>query len=71
LLPLFDTKMRPAKDGSAIDWLMFMWVFIGALEFLRDGVLILVLKQRISWWIAVAVLLFSKRAIGCSHHSLK
>jgi len=25
--------MRPAKDGSAIDWLMFMWVFIGALEF--------------------------------------
>lgn len=54
---LLDRNLRPAKGGGALAWLIFMWVIIGALEFLREGVLVLVLKQRFSWWLAIGILL--------------
>lgn len=53
-----DAALRPPKGGSALGWLMFLWATIGALEFLREGVLVLVLKPRISWWLALGILLW-------------
>lgn len=53
-----DAVLRPAKGGSALNWLMFMWATVGALEFFREGVLILVLKPRFSWWLAIGILLW-------------
>ena len=55
---VLDAALRPAKGGSAISWLIFMWAIVGALEFLREGVLILVLKPRFSWWLAIGILLW-------------
>lgn len=55
---VIDTALRPAQGGSALGWLMFLWVVVGALEFLREGVLIFVLKPRFSWWLAIGILLW-------------
>lgn len=57
-----DAAMRPTQGGSALSWLVFTWVIIGALELLREGVLVLVLKPHISWWMAIGILiLFGRR----------
>lgn len=53
-----DAALRPAKGGSAISWLIFLWAIVGALEFFREGVLILVFKPRFSWWLAIGILLW-------------
>ena len=53
-----DVALRPAIGGSALSWLIFMWASVGALEFLREGVLVLVLKPRFSWWLAIGILLW-------------
>lgn len=55
---VLDGVLRPAQGGSALSWLIFLWVIIGTLEFLREGVLILVLKPRFSWWLAIGILLW-------------
>jgi hypothetical protein len=39
-----NTMLRPDRGGSALGWLIFIWVIVGALEFLGEGVLVLVLK---------------------------
>ena len=54
-----NTILRPDRGGSALSWLMFVWVIVGTLEFLREGVLILILKPRFSWWLAMSILLWS------------
>jgi len=51
-----DHKLRPRDQSSTIQWLVFLWVVIGCLEYLREGVLILVIKPRFSWWVAITVL---------------
>ncbi|MEW5886680.1 MAG: hypothetical protein AB1735_08265 [Pseudomonadota bacterium] len=55
---VIDSVLRPAQGGAALGWLMFLWVVVGALEFLREGVLIFVLKPRFSWWLAIGILLW-------------
>ena len=58
-----DTLLRPDRGGFALSWLMFFWATTGALEFLREGVLILILKPRLSWWLAMGILIcFSRRS---------
>lgn len=56
-----DATLGPAKSGSALIWLIYLWAVVGALEFLREGVLILVLKPRFSWWLAIGILLWVGR----------
>lgn len=66
---VLDRTLRPAIGGSALAWLVFMWATIGALEFLREGVLVLVLKPRFSWWLAIGVLLWQvQRRLNTGHH---
>lgn len=52
-----DAAVRPAQGGSALSWLVFIWPAIGALELLRDGVLVLVIKPHVSWWLALGILI--------------
>ncbi len=67
-----DTMLRPVRGGSAVSWLIFLWVIVGALEFLREGVLMFILKPRLSWWLAIGVLLWfswrssQRRAFSCN-----
>jgi hypothetical protein len=56
-----DAALRPAKGGSALNWLIFIWAIIGALEFFREGVLVLVLKSRFTWWLAIGILIWFER----------
>lgn len=55
---LVDRTLRPSPGGNALGWLVFMWVTIGAMEFLREGALVLILKPRFSWWLAIGILLW-------------
>jgi hypothetical protein len=41
---LLNTMLRPDRGGSALSRLIFIWVIVGALEFLGEDVLVLVLK---------------------------
>lgn len=56
---MLDAALRPPKGGPAIGWLVFLWTIVGVLEFFREGALILVLKPRFSWWVAIGILLWS------------
>lgn len=55
---LIDVFLRPTRSPSALRWLIFTWVIFGTLEFLREGVLILVIKQRFSWWLAIFIFIW-------------
>lgn len=65
-----DHVLRPARGDSALAWLVFMWVVIGALEFLREGALALILKPRFSWWLAIGILLWYKAGRTGKKHDL-
>lgn len=56
---MFDIALRSPKADSAIAWLVFVWTIFGMLEFLREGALILVLKSRFSWWLAIGILIYA------------
>ena len=67
-----DAILRPEQGGSAISWLVFLWAVIGALEFLREGFLIFVLKPRFSWWLAIGILLWlSNRRAASANNNLQ
>lgn len=53
-----DFVLRPSKSGPALYWLIFLWATVGSLEFLREGMLSLVIKPRLSWWLAIGILLW-------------
>ena len=55
---LLDATLRPTRNSSALSWLVFFWATCGALEFLRDGALILIIKPRLSWWLAIGILYY-------------
>lgn len=57
---VWDNLLRPVRSNDAIVWLIYWWMFIMFLEFLREGALILVLKPRASWWIAIGLLIYAK-----------
>lgn len=53
--------LRPAQRQDAIAWLIYWWVFFGFLVLFREGVLALALKQHASWWLAIALLMLTRR----------
>lgn len=59
-----DAILRPEKYGPALQWLVFVWVVLGALAFLREGLLVLILKQHMSWWLASGILIWFARQKG-------
>ncbi|RCK36029.1 hypothetical protein TH9_05085 [Thalassospira xiamenensis] len=61
MIQKLDKVLRPSGTGSAIEWLVYLWLIWAALEFLREGVLILVIKPHLSWWLAICILLWLSR----------
>ncbi|MES2405894.1 MAG: hypothetical protein V4528_01065 [Pseudomonadota bacterium] len=56
-----DNILRPVRRNDAVAWLIYWWIFFMFLEFFREGALILVLKPRASWWLAIGLLIYAKR----------
>ncbi len=56
-----DAVLQPSDRERAVSWLVYLWVLWMAMEWMRDGALVFVLKGRLSWWIAIGALIFSAR----------
>lgn len=52
---------RPTERADALAWLIYWWVFCGFLVLFREGVLALVVKQHASWWLAIVLLMLTRR----------
>jgi hypothetical protein len=61
LLGLFykwiHTRFKPTDPKDAVGWLVYWWLVLAFFVYFRDGVLILVLKQQLAWWVTIALLL--------------
>lgn len=57
---VLDNVLRPVRSNDAVAWLTYWWVFFLFLEFFREGALILELKPRASWWLAIGLLFYAK-----------
>lgn len=53
--------LQPIVCSRAVDWLLYIFVFWGLIELLREGSFALLLKSRASWWLAVGLLVLAKR----------
>ena len=49
-------RFKPAEPKDAVGWLVYWWLVLGFFVYFRDGVLILVLKQQLTWWVTIALL---------------
>ncbi|MHB8915505.1 MAG: glycosyltransferase, partial [Thiobacillus sp.] len=58
---LLDNAFRPKWRNDAVAWLIYWWIFFMFLEFFREGAIILELKARASWWLAIGLLIYSNR----------
>jgi hypothetical protein len=52
---------KPANSKDAIAWLIYWWVFFGFFVVFREGVVALAIKQHASWWLAIILLMLSRR----------
>jgi len=50
-------RFKPTDPKDAVGWLIYWWLVLGFFIYLRDGLLIFVLKEQITWWILTALLL--------------
>ena len=57
---VLDNLLRPARSNDAVAWLIYLWMVFLFLDFFREGALILVLKPRASWWLAIGLLIYTK-----------
>ena len=58
---VLDNVLRPGRSNDAVAWLIYLWMVFLFLEFFREGALVLVLKPRASWWLAIGLLIYAKR----------
>jgi hypothetical protein len=50
-------RFRPADPSDAVGWLVYWWVVLGFFVYFREGMLLFVIKQQLTWWVTTAVLL--------------
>lgn len=55
------TRFKPAASDDAVGWLVYWWVVLGFFVYFREGVLILVLKAQLTWWITILLLSYYRR----------
>jgi hypothetical protein len=55
------TRFRPAASDDAVGWLVYWWVVLGFFVYFREGVLILLIKAQLTWWITIALLSYYRR----------
>jgi hypothetical protein len=58
------TNFKPAVPKDAIGWLIYWWIVFGFFVYFREGVLIFVLKQQLTWWITIALLLYKAKKVS-------
>lgn len=75
-----DTRFKPAEPKDAVGWLIYWWFVLGFFVYFREGALILVLKEQLTWWLITAVLFYYRanrrarmlrlgaRVLLASHH---
>lgn len=68
---VLDNLLRPARSNDAIAWLIYLWLVFLFLEFFREGALILVLKPRASWWLAIGLLIYAKWRFQKKQHQFQ
>ncbi|SRR6266478_6006007 len=70
LLGLFykwiHVRLKPAEPKDAVGWLVYWWAALAFFVYLREGALIFVFKQQLTWWVTIALLWHfrSKRSEG-------
>jgi hypothetical protein len=57
-------RLKPANPKDAVSWLIYWWFVLAFFVYFREGLLIFVLKEQLTWWITIALLLHyrAKRA---------
>jgi hypothetical protein len=55
-----DDRFKPAEPKDAVGWLIYWWIVLGFFVYFREGLLIFVLKEHLTWWITIALLLHYK-----------
>jgi hypothetical protein len=53
-------RFRPTERKDAVGWLIYWWVVLGFFVYFREGLLIFVLKEHLTWWSTIALLLHYK-----------
>jgi hypothetical protein len=48
---------KPAESKDAVGWLVYWWVVLAFFVYFREGVLLLVIKEQLTWWAIIALLL--------------
>lgn len=63
-------RLKPANPKDAVSWLIYWWFVLAFFVYFREGMLIFVLKEQLTWWITIALLLHyrAKRARTPSIH---
>ncbi|HXY09604.1 MAG TPA: hypothetical protein VEI52_17305 [Terriglobales bacterium] len=51
-------RLKPDDCKDAVGWLIYWWVVIGFFVYFRDGFLIYVIKDQLTWWLIAALLLY-------------
>lgn len=57
-----DNSIRPCKNARSLDWLIYFFILMMFADYLREGVLVMVIKQRASWWLTVVLLFVARRS---------
>ena len=68
---VLDNVLRPTRRNDAVAWLVYWWVFFLFLELFREGALILVLKPRASWWLAIGLLIYARWSFENKRHQFQ
>jgi hypothetical protein len=55
------TRFKPVASADAVGWLVYWWAILGFFVYFREGVVILVLKAQLTWWLTIALLLYYRR----------
>lgn len=50
-------RFTPSGPKDAVGWLIYWWFVLGFFIYLRDGMLVFVLKEQLTWWLITGVLL--------------
>ena len=49
-------RFKPAKTNDAVGWLIYWWIVLVFFVYFREGVLLFVIKEQLTWWVTIALL---------------
>jgi oligosaccharide repeat unit polymerase len=53
-------RLVPINSNDSVGWLIYWWVTLGFLMYVRDGMLVFILKEQLTWWLIVFFLLHQR-----------